>query len=215
MSIRCRSLLPGLLLALVAAAPSARADEGPYVEITPFGGYRMGGSFDTVETETDRSRSVDLEDGGSWGIDFGLYRDGESFYELLFSTQDSQFDSSDPGLAAVDVKTEYYHVGGTLLFADEDWMVPWFSFTAGATRFSPDGNYDSETKFSISAGGGLRLPFTDNFAANLGVRGYLTFVDSDSDIFCVSGNEDAGCLVRTSGSTIFQAEALLGLTFRF
>ena len=47
-------------------------------------------------------------------------------------------DSSDPTLSRVDVQTDYYHFGGTLLFADEQWMVPYLSLTAGATRFSAE-----------------------------------------------------------------------------
>jgi hypothetical protein len=202
------------MAALIACAPAALA-ERPTFEITPFGGYRFGGSFDTIETSTAPSRSVDLDDSGSWGVGLGLYRDPQSFYELLYATQSTQFDSTDASLGAVDVQVDYYQFGGTLLFADQDFMVPYFSFLAGATRFSADQGYGSDSKFSISAAGGVRLPFTDNFAASLGVRGYLTFVNSDTNFFCTSGNDDSGCLVRTSGSTFFQAEAQLGLTLRF
>lgn len=208
--------LASLLLATVAvcAVPSAASAAGPRFEVTPFAGYRVGGSFERAATETSPARDVDLDDGGSWGVDLGLYRDGSSFYELLYSTQSTAMDSSDPELSRVDVTTDYYQLGGTLLFADEQWMVPYLSLTAGATRFSAD-DYDSETKFSMSLGGGVRLPFSDNVAATLGLRGYLTFVDSDSSFFCVSGSEESGCLVRSSGSTYFQAEAQLGLTLRF
>ena len=59
------------------------------------------------------------------------------------------------------------------------------------------------------------MPFNDNVAATLGVRGYLTFVDSDTDILCISDAEGADCLLRSSGSTYFQAEAQLGLTLAF
>ena len=93
-------------------------------------------------------------------------------------------------------------------------MVPFLSFTLGATQFSADG-FDSETKFSMSLGTGLRLPITDNFGATLGLRGYLTFVDSDTDYFCSSDGGNGTCLVRSSGSTFFQGEATLGLTLRF
>ena len=65
------------------------------------------------------------------------------------------------------------------------------------------------------AGGGVRLPFTDNLAATLGVRGYLTFVETDGQYFCASTGEQAGCLLKSSGSTFFQGEATLGLTLRF
>ena len=75
--------------------------------------------------------------------------------------------------------------------------------------------YDDETKFSGSIGGGLRVPFNERVAATFGLRGYVTFVDSDTGIFCLSDATGASCLLRTSGSTIFQGEALLGLTVRF
>jgi opacity protein-like surface antigen len=208
------SLAPLLLASAVCGAPSVAHAAGPRFEVTPFGGYRTGGSFELPATESSPARDVDLDDGGSWGVDLGLYRDGSSFYELLYSTQSTSMDSSDPTLSRVDVQTDYYHFGGTLLFADEQWMVPYLSLTAGATRFSAD-DYDSETKFSMSLGGGLRLPFSDHVAATLGVRGYLTFIDSNTNFLCVSGGEESGCLVRSSGSTYFQAEAQLGLTLRF
>jgi hypothetical protein len=150
-------------------------------------------------------------------VDVGIYRDPWSFYEILYSTQSVDLDSTDPALAGVDVDTDYIHVGGTLLFADEYWVVPYFSFTAGATLFNANGGYDSDTKFSISMGTGLRLPFSEHVAATLGLRGFLTFVDSDSDIFCVSRPQEgeSGCLLKTSGDTYFQGEATLGLTLRF
>jgi hypothetical protein len=212
-----RRICPCLaLLAFIVAVPSARAD-GPRFEITPFGGYRMGGQFDTQGSSTEQSRSIDLDDGGSWGVDVGIYRDPSSFYEILYSTQTASLDSSDPEFDRVDVTTNYIHFGGTLLFADESWVVPYFSFAVGATLFDASGGYDSDTKFSISAGTGLRLPFSDHFAATLGLRGFLTFVSSDSDLFCVSRPQEgeSGCLLKTSGETYFQGEATAGLTLRF
>jgi hypothetical protein len=207
--------LPALaLLALQATVPVAQA-EGVRAEITPSVGYRLGGGFDAESEDGTGSQEVDVEDGGSWGIDVGIYATPDTFYELLYSTQTTGLDSKDPVLAGVDVTTEYYQLGGTAFFPTEQWAVPYLSLTLGATRFSADQGYGSETKFSGSLGGGLRLPFNDNFAATLGVRGYLTFVESDSSFFCASDSEEAGCLVRSSGSTFFQAEATLGLTVRF
>lgn len=208
-----RSLPPLALLALLAGAPAAHAD-GARFEITPFGGYRFGGDLDYVDPQTEELKAADLDAGGSWGIDLGLYRDQTSFYELLYSTQEVGLDSNEAAHEGVDVTTEYYHVGGTLFFPAEQWLVPYLSFTLGATQFGADG-FDSETKFSMSLGSGLRLPFTDNFGVTLGLRGYLTFVDSDTNFFCASGGSDSGCLVQSSGSTFFQGEATLGLTLRF
>jgi len=206
-------LLPLALVALLAGAPAAYADR-VRAEITPFGGYRFGGDFDYVDPDTEELKGSDLDSGGSWGIDLGLYRDQTSFYELLYSTQEAGLDANEFGLGDVDVTTQYYHVGGTIFFPNQQWLVPFLSFTIGATDFSADG-FDSETKFSTSLGTGLRLPFTDNFGVTLGLRGYLTFVDSDTNFFCASGGGDGACLVQSSGSTFFQGEATLGLTLRF
>ena len=209
-----RSCLPSLaVLAALAAAPETRAADVRF-EVTPFLGYRLGGGFDAEGPDGTSTGSVDVDDGSSWGIDVGLYARPDGFYELLYSTQSTGLDSREPALAGVDVTTEYYQIGGTAFFPGEQWLVPYVSMTVGATRFSADG-FDSETKFSGSLGGGLRLPFTDHFAATIGVRGYLTFIESDTAFLCASNAEQAGCLVTSSGSTFFQAEAQLGLTARF
>ena len=97
---------------------------------------------------------------------------------------------------------------------ESDRLFPYLSMTIGATRLSASG-YDSETKFSASLGGGLRVPFTENFVATLGLRGYLTFMESNTQFLCVSNGGNGTCLLKSSGSTFFQGEAQLGLTFRF
>jgi hypothetical protein len=197
------------------AVVGARADT-PRFEITPYVGYRMGGNFDASST-SGSTESADLDPARSYGIDLGLYRDAYSFYEALYSRQEASVDSNDPLLAKLDVNVEYFHVGGTAFFDGEfQHAVPFVSLTIGATHLSPrQGSYDDETKFSGSLAGGLRVPFNDRVAATLGLRGYLTFVDSDTDIFCVSGPNGGSCLLRSSGSTFFQGEAQLGLTVRF
>jgi len=207
--------LPSLaLLALLAAVPVARAD-GVFAEITPFAGYRTGGGFDVESQDGTSSQGVDVEDSSSWGIDVGIYATPDAFYEFLYSTQTTNLDSRNAAVSGVDVTTEYLQFGGTAFFPAEQWPVPYLSLTIGATRYSADQGYGSDTKFSGSLGGGLRLPFNDNIAATLGVRGYLTLIESDTSIFCKSDSEGGGCLVRSSGSTFFQAEAMLGLTVRF
>ena len=213
MTLTRAALAAFTLVLLLATVPSARADVR--AEITPFVGYRMSGSFDVERSDGSGTQGVDVEDSSAWGIDVGIYATPDAFYEFLYSTQTTNLDSRDPAVAGVDVTTEYYQFGGTAFFPADQWPVPYLSLTIGATRYSADQGYGSDTKFSGSLGGGLRLPFNENVAATLGVRGYLTLIESDTSIFCKSDSEGGGCLVRSSGSTFFQAEALLGLTVRF
>jgi opacity protein-like surface antigen len=201
--------------AALLGAPAAWADK-PTLEITPFVGYRMGGEFDVNNPPEGYDESVDVGDSSSWGVDFGIYRDPVSFYEFLYSQQSTDLDSKQPGLKGSDVKIEYYQLGGTLLYPYDNWLVPYLSLTIGATRFDVSGGgSNSETKFSGSLGGGVRVPVGANFALNFGLRGYLTAVDSDSQFICVGSGGSANCLIKSSGSAFFQGEASLGFTAVF
>lgn len=198
-----------LLLALTAQA-------APQFEIIPFVGGRIGGGFDAVDDATGEERPVDLDDGVSYGIGLGLRAHNQGTYDLLYSTQKARLDAADPAVDGVDLRVNYLHVGGTALFPDERFYVPYLSLGIGATFLEPQqGGFDSETKFSASLGGGFRFPLGEHAAVVLGLRGYLTFIDSDTDLFCISDAQQAGCLLRSSGSTFFQTEALLGLSAMF
>jgi len=203
-------------LALLGTA-SAWADGKPTAEITGFAGYRMGGQFDVNDSTTGNDSSVDLQDSGSWGIDIGIYRDATSFYELLYSQQSSDLDSGDPTLKRADVNVEYFQFGGTIMYPyDENWFIPYLSLTIGATRLDVQGaGSKSDTRFSGSLGGGVRIPISENFSMTAGLRGYLTAVDSDSQFLCVGTGGSANCLIRSSGSAFFQGEALIGFTGMF
>jgi opacity protein-like surface antigen len=202
-------------VALLSAA-SAGAAGKPNAEVTAFVGYRMGGQFDLNNPDSGGSDSVDLQDSGSWGVDIGIYRDSTSFYELLYSQQSSNLDTSDSTIKRADIKVEYFQVGGTLLYPQDYWFIPYLSVTIGATRFDVQGGgSESDTRFSGSLGGGLRIPIGDSFAVTAGLRGYLTAVDSDAQFLCVGTGGSATCRIRGSGSAFFQGEALIGFTAVF
>jgi hypothetical protein len=205
---RFAAALP-LLLALTAQA-------APRFEIIPFVGVRTGGGFDVVDDTTGEERSADLDDAASYGLGLGLRAHDHGTYDLLYATQEARLDASDPAVDGVDIRVDYLHVGGTALFPDDRFYVPYLSLGIGATLLEPQqGAFDSETKFSASIGGGFRFPLGEHAAVVLGLRGYLTFIDSDTDLFCISDVQQAGCLLRSSGSTFFQTEALLGLSAMF
>jgi hypothetical protein len=206
--------LPLALAALAAlAASGSTAAAAPFAELTPFAGYRVGNDLQT--TGQDGTTSADPRDGNGWGLDFGLYRDAESFYELLYSRRDAGLDSA-TGTGSVDLRIEYLHFGGTLLFPQPRGYAGYLSMTLGMTRFGASaGGYGSDSKLSGSLGGGVRFFMGERLAATVGVRGYLTMVDSDTELVCISAGGAAECLVKSSGRSFFEAEAQAGVTFRF
>jgi hypothetical protein len=46
-------------------------------------------------------------------------------------------------------------------------------------------------------------------------RGYLTFIDTQSSIFCASGSFGGVCSIRAKGSTFTQFDLLAGAAFAF
>ncbi len=202
-----------VLAGLCVPGAPAVADT-PRLEISAFGGYRVGGEFNVENSPSGSPPTVDLEEGASWGLGLALYRDPGSFYEFLYSNQTINLDSADPTLGAVDVTTEYFHIGGALIFEQDSWFKPYFSLTVGVTRFNADG-FSAETGFSASLGGGLHVPLGEQIALMFGVRGYATLVDSDTGFFCSSIDGVGTCLVRTSGNAVSQGEATIGIALRF
>ena len=197
----------------LGSAQTAAAEPAAKFEVGAFGSWRLGGEF-RADADTPTERDVDLESGDAWGLNFGLYRDPDSFYELLYSYQSTGLDPDDFGPGAPDISVEYYHFGGTVLFGDDPRVRSYVSLTAGAARFKADG-YGSETDLSASLGTGFRMPVTANFTIDLGVRAYITFIDQDTRLFCTSINGQGGCLLESTGSAVFQAEASAGFRWRF
>ena len=189
-----------------AHVPTASAD-GSF-ELTPFVSGVTGGQFETL----DGAEDVDVKSSAAYGITFDFGAPGfDRQYQLYYSQQGSELDVSSP----VDVDVAYLHVGGLLDFP-RDSYVPYIVGTLGATRFSASGaDYDDETRFSLALGGGVKLPLGEHLALRFEGRAFLTFVESESEFFCASDGGNATCLIRASGNTVLQFQALAGVTFRF
>ena len=87
---------------------------------------------------------------------------------------------------------------------------PYLDFLAGASLFGPQGS-DSETRFSLSIGGGVKYFLLKNLALRADLRGYCTVVESDSAFISVGGVTVA----HFHGSTLWQGEISGGVTLSF
>ncbi len=206
-------MIPKILIAVaaLAAAPLARADDLPFLQLAAHAGYRVGGSLEDSVSGDDH----DLDDGASLALalEFRYGKGDDRYLQLWYSRQGS---SVSDGLADHDVDIEYLHFGGTVPIGDYERAQGYFVLGLGATRFSPSGvGATNQTKFSGSLGLGIAMPISGHTAFRLEARGYLTFVDSDTSIFCRSDNGSGFCRIIASGSTILQGEVLAGFAVSF
>jgi opacity protein-like surface antigen len=216
----CSVFLTASLLGAAAAASAQDSQDNSYYqpdkplypfEIAPFAGYRGGGRFDVRNSK----QNIDVDPDNSMSLVLGWKISPGEQYELLYSRQESSLESNSP-FGPVDLNIEYLQIGGSVITNDERRVLPYITGGLGVTRFSPDmPSVNDEVHFSLNFGGGLRMPFNDHFSLRLEARGYVTFVDTNTAIFCVSGSNGGLCNVRGRGNAFFQYDAMLGAAFTF
>lgn len=208
-----KSIILGFLLPLVLVTPVAAQEELPRFELTPFGAYRFGGEFE----QTDTNSALELDEARSFGLVFDMRVDADRQWEIFYSRQETELDtdglfSNEPVL---DIDVDYLHLGGTYAF-DSDVGRPYIVATIGVSRFDPrPSGFDSETFFSLSFGGGVKLFPSKRLGLRLEGRFFWTLLDDDSEIFCRTGFDTNFCRIRVDGNAFFQWQTMAGLVFRF
>ena len=172
------------------------------VEIAPFAGYRFGGDF--VEILTNSAQDVDGAPSLGITCDVPLH-DGLSF-EILYSRQSAHAFVAMPGGAPpsrIAATSEYWHAGG-LQELTGGAVRTFLTGTLGLTRMTAGGN--AEVRFSIGAGGGVKLRANDHVALRLDGRLVVTFMDADlGTVICTAGRCVSGLHLWTTWQTDFTA----------
>jgi hypothetical protein len=192
-------------------------------ELTPYGGYRIGGEFelqDSDDVDSDDGTDLDLHEGNAEGLILNIRTAaGNTQWEVLYAHQRTEVETqpSFVGGPLLDIDVEYWQFGGTyLLDANSDTAVPFVALTAGISRFEPGLNdVDAEHYWSGSIGGGVQLRANRRVGIRIEGRAFASLVDSDSALFCVSTPEVAGCALSVKGTALYQLEARVGVVFRF
>jgi opacity protein-like surface antigen len=204
--------LAGLLLVsqAVAQAPDPKTVRG--FEVTPFAGYRIGGTFQDEVTEDE----LELNDAGSFGLILNLRESPNTEWELMYSHQSTDIDIDGPtGSMRIDMDLDYLQIGGTYLGGGRQ-ARPYMVATLGLAHLDPGSEgLPSDTFFAFTIGGGWKVQPTQRIGLRLEGRFYGTVIDSDSKIFCGSGPSGAGCLINTKAEVLWQFEMSAGLIFRF
>lgn len=201
-----------VVFALVLAASPAVADESS-VEITPFGSYHFGGTFDVAESDT----SYSLEDSPAFGVAVNFPHRDNTQWEVYYSQQstDAENEGATTGAVSVGVDIHVLQLGGIYQW-EGDTVRPYLSATFGGTyiRTNSVGN-ESDTFFSGSIGLGLKILPSSRVGFRLEARALGTFMNDGTDLFCRTGPNANVCAVRLEGDMLSQIETFAGVTFRF
>jgi len=198
------------LCASAALAALPRPAHAQRVEITPFGGYRVGGGIAEVEA----GEVVDDDGGPSLGVIvdvvFGGLSDGLKV-EGVFSRETADLEVRtgifDPP-SSVPVEVDQLLVGG-IQDLSYGRVRPFLSGLLGITRYAVPG--DTEVRFALGVGTGVKFYVTRNFGLRLDARGYMTVIDLGGAGICGG----FGCAIRFNVSPAFQGDFTAGLLVAF
>ena len=193
---RPRTALPaGLFLVSLLLAPAVFAQvRSGTVEISPFAGYLFGGRFQRGTLAIFDS-SVDVDDHATYGARLGWNLTSKweveaqvSRTETAFATPGSRELFGTSGGRLGDLTIDYLLGYGTFNFGHGR-AVPYVTVGMGAARFdadicrgrvtipeSPCVNPDRDTRFTASAGAGVKIFATPHFGFRLDGRYYGTLL---------------------------------------
>jgi hypothetical protein len=198
-----------LVLACLAIGASPAASQT--FEVTPFGGYRFGGDFFELLT----NQPVDLDGAPAVGVAVNVplesWGSGLQF-EALFTHQQANvtIPATPFGTSTrVRITVEHWQAGGLQEFGYGR-ARPFLTGLLGLTHYAAED--DNEIRFSVSAGGGVKLLPTPRVGLRLDGRVFATFVDADGRaVACSPGF----CFVAFHADIVWQAELTAGVVVRF
>ena len=181
-------------------------------ELTPFGGYRWGGTI-----WADRSNlfgvDADVASNGDYGVNLGIpIGISDMKFELMMNRQDTALQVAgglfDPDERLADMQITYYHVGLMIPLTTGYSSSPFIVLSSGIANLKPDvRGVTSDNRFSASAGIGVKVPINRNLGLRVEGRGYFTSL----------GEYDDRCNRCDSeyGRDLYQGEANVGLVISF
>jgi hypothetical protein len=180
------------------------------VEVTPFGGYRFGGGF----FERVTGQPVDLDGAPAVGAVVNVaFREPGLFAEAFFTHQEAQL-TVPGGLFTPPtnwrITVDHLMGGGLRELGGSRRARPFLTGLLGLTRYAAAG--DNEIRFTVSAGGGVKLMPVRHVGVRLDGRVLATFAAiGGSAVACSPGL----CLIALDADLVWQAEFSAGLVVAF
>ena len=201
-----------LTYGLLAMALGASADNLD-TELTVFGAYRFGGTFDVDGSDA----SYEMQDSPSLGLIWNHRYEDNTQWELFFSQQRSEVEISEPAGSdpIVDVDLYTLQVGGTYLW-EGDKVRPYLAATIGGTHVKADSSGSkSDTFVSGSIGLGIKVSPSSRLGFRLEARALGVLTNNSTDLFCQTGPDLNVCAIKVEGDLFTQIETFAGVVFRF
>jgi hypothetical protein len=179
------------------------------VELMPFAGYRFGGDF----FELIAGRPVDLDGSPTLGVVLNVpLSNGLQVEGLVTQQQATIVVPGGPIQPATSWRATVGHlqVGGLQEFAGGK-VRPFLTGLLGLTRYAAAD--DAEIRFTVGAGGGVKLFPVSKIGLRLDGRLHATFVDAD--VLAAGCGSGAGtCVAAVNVDMVWQAEFTAGVVFR-
>lgn len=179
------------------------------VEVAPFGGYRFGSDLLAAAA----GRPIDRDGAPAVGLVFDVPLSDGFQIEGVFSHQEALVDSALEPIgtpARFRVSVDHWQGGGLQEF-DGARVRPFLTGTLGLTRYASE--TDSEIRFTLGAGGGVKLFPVSRVGIRLDGRAFATFVDAEGTTSVCAG--PGPCRLVFHVNVAWQAEFTAGLVFRF
>lgn len=182
------------------------------VELTPFIGYRYGGTIYANQTNLFR-RDLDVASSINYGASVGIPLGSPLKLELMVDHQSTNLTTDNsrlfqPGTNFGDIDITYFHAGLKIPFAVSRAAEPFVVVSAGIANLDPQvAGATSDNRFSASAGIGVRLPINRNAGIRIEGRGFYTSLS----------NSDDRCTICETvyQRELYQGEVNVGMSFRF
>jgi hypothetical protein len=178
------------------------------VEVSPFYGYRFGGGFFELAT----GRPVDLDGAPAIGVTVNVpLWEGLQFEGLFTHQRGDVYTSATPfgPVTRWQVAVDHWLAGALQEFAGAR-VRPFATGMFGLTRYAVEG--DSEMRFAVTAGGGVKLFPASRVGLRLDGRVMTTVLDADTRaVACAPGR----CFIGLHVNVAWQAEFTSAVILRF
>ena len=211
--MKLRTLLVAAVALLAASSLFAQLREGT-VELEPFGGYLFGGNFARGTTTLFQGR-VNVADAPIYGGRVGYNANSWFEVEFQYSYTPTNFETNNnggvfgPGPVNLGDLSIQYFLGYTTFNFGHGRVVPYVTIGAGAATLRPTlagVSASSDTRFTGSFGGGIKVFLNPHFGLRFDGRAYTTSLGTTRYYSCdpygcsnsawlTNGSADGGILI--------------------